>query len=281
VEADAEMRRSPLPRVELEIAAVRATRRPAPQALDTLIAKVEDAIGRLGSAGAAGGRPGAVQESLLGAPAAPQAGGRGTLTPAEAPAGARGGGAPAPGSAVLAPPPRGAAPGPGGGRAANTPGGSRRAAPGSGGASAPADAPEASDRPEPAGSEVSGAPASESGDALAERWGLVVAHVMRRRALLGTVLQHATPLGLAAGVLTVSLGGGPFHRELLADQANRELINQALQQHVPGARRIHVDTDAPAQSDARSHPAVQAAVEAFQGDIVAVRPRVPGEGDTP
>jgi hypothetical protein len=108
----------------------------------------------------------------------------------------------------------------------------------------------------------------------------VVAEVMRKRALLGTVLQHATPVGVAGGVLTVSLDAGPFHRELLAIQANRDLINQAVQQHVPGASRLNVGTDGSGPSDARSHPAVQATVEAFQGDIVAVRPRVSGEGES-
>jgi hypothetical protein len=123
-------------------------------------------------------------------------------------------------------------------------------------------------------------PSSPPGDPLAESWERVVAEVMRKRALLGTVLQHATVVHVAGEVLTVSLGGSPFHRELLANQANRDLINQAVQQHVPGAKRINVDVDGPIQSDAKSHPAVQAAVEAFQGDIVAVRPRVPGEGDS-
>src|SRR5436309_8765357 len=74
LEADGEMRRSPHPRVELEIAAARATRRPEPQAVDTLLAKVEEALTRLrGSPGgapgpSAGPRAGAVQESLLASP---------------------------------------------------------------------------------------------------------------------------------------------------------------------------------------------------------------------
>ena len=79
LDADAEMRRSPHPRVELEIAAVRATRRPEPQMLDTLLAKVEDALAqfRAGApAAAASGRPvpraAVVQDSLLAsAPPAP------------------------------------------------------------------------------------------------------------------------------------------------------------------------------------------------------------------
>ena len=74
LDADAEMRRSPHPRVELEIATVRTTRRPEPQALDTLLAKVEDALARFVAAGpapgaAAAARPAVVQESLLASPA--------------------------------------------------------------------------------------------------------------------------------------------------------------------------------------------------------------------
>src|SRR5215467_6567168 len=71
LDADTEMRRSPHPRVELEVAAVRSTQRPEPKALDTLLEKVEDALGKLrnspGSSGggSGGGRPAVVQESLL------------------------------------------------------------------------------------------------------------------------------------------------------------------------------------------------------------------------
>src|SRR5262245_33255378 len=72
LDADAEMRRSPHPRVELEIAAVRTTRRPAPQMLDTLLAKVEDALAQLGTGATAAAAPAAaaaktaaVQDSLL------------------------------------------------------------------------------------------------------------------------------------------------------------------------------------------------------------------------
>src|SRR5262244_3059705 len=71
LDADTELRRSPHPRVELEIAAVRTTRRPEPHTLDTLLAKVEEAMTRLNSAGpasSAASRPAATQESLLGAP---------------------------------------------------------------------------------------------------------------------------------------------------------------------------------------------------------------------
>ena len=74
LDADVEMRRSPHPRVELEIAAVRATRRPQPQAIETLIGKLEEAETRLRQmppvAGGAA-RPVVVQETLLDARPAP------------------------------------------------------------------------------------------------------------------------------------------------------------------------------------------------------------------
>jgi hypothetical protein len=79
-------------------------------------------------------------------------------------------------------------------------------------------------------------------------------------------------------VLTIALAGNHFHKELLSDRANRELINQALSQHFPGARRFELDATESAGGGARSHPAVQAALSMFQGEVVAVRPRVPEEG---
>src|SRR5881296_2882478 len=68
MDADTEMRRSPHPRVELEIAAVRAARRPQPQAIEALIAKVDEAASRLRNAPAAP-RAATAQPSLLEAPA--------------------------------------------------------------------------------------------------------------------------------------------------------------------------------------------------------------------
>src|SRR4029077_19748590 len=47
LDADGEMRRSPHPRGQVEIAAVRAPRRPQPQAIETLITKLEEAEARL------------------------------------------------------------------------------------------------------------------------------------------------------------------------------------------------------------------------------------------
>jgi len=67
LDADGEIRRSPHPRVELEIAALRVVRRPVPQAIETVLARVEEAESRLRQLALAGAaaKPQAVQESLL------------------------------------------------------------------------------------------------------------------------------------------------------------------------------------------------------------------------
>jgi DNA polymerase-3 subunit gamma/tau len=224
LEADGEMRRSPHPRVELEVAAVRAVRRPEPQALDTLLAKVEDALGRLRTspglapAPGAGARPAVVQESLLAPPR--------EATPAAVPR------SPAPPREPKA---------------------------------------ERGERPRAAG------PAA--GDvSLGDGWQRVVDDVMGRKALLGSVLQHATPVGISEGVLTLAVEGNHFHKELLNDRANRDLINRVLAVHLAGARRFELDTGGTVAGGARNHPAVQAALSVFQGEVVAVRPRTPEEG---
>jgi hypothetical protein len=66
---------------------------------------------------------------------------------------------------------------------------------------------------------------------------------------------------------------------MLADRANRDLINQVVQRRVPGALRFELAADGGA--GALKHPAVQAALNTFQGEVVAVRPRLPEEGETP
>ena len=230
LDADAEMRRSPHPRVELEIAAVRTTRRPEPQALDALLAKVEDALARFRALGPAAPTPGApvrtavVQESLLAAP-----------PPSPAPA---------PPSNIR---------------------------------SAPPAAPRAPERVEAASPAL---PAPEPAGDLAQGWQRVVGEIMKKKALLGSVLGGAVPLGVEGGVLTRGLTGNHFHKELLADRANRELINEAVQQMIPGARRVELDAGGgTGSSGARNHPAVQAALSVFQGEVVAVRPRAPEEGE--
>ena len=69
--------------------------------------------------------------------------------------------------------------------------------------------------------------------------------------MLGAVLAQAQPRGLAGGELQIVLTGNHFHREMLGEAAG----------------------------DLAEHPAVRAAIAEFQGEVVAVRPRLPeGEG---
>jgi DNA polymerase III subunit gamma/tau len=238
LESQAEMRRSPYPRVELEIAAVRATRRPQPQAIETLIARVEEAERRVRAGGGGGvvpSRPQSAQTSLL----PPVTGGSAPASPLTPPLSAKGKGssdtlAPDRGSAnPLAPQGRGQG-------------------------------------------EGVAAPAND----LAEAWQRVVAAVLARKALLGSVLQHATPIAVRDGALAINMVASRFHQELLADRANRELIHQAIVEHVPGARRLDLSAEAAPSSGPAAHPAVQAALAAFGAEVVAVRPRVPDEPET-
>ena len=261
LDADGEMRRSPHPRVELEIAAVRATRRPQPQAIETLIAKLEEAETRLrqmpAASGAAPARPVVVQETLLDARPASGAPPPRAAGPSSASASAAVATSPAP--PVPAPPAPAAPP--------------RSARP-------------IEDEPlvETAAADIEAvevAPAPAGG--LDAAWERVVTDVMKRKALLGSVLQHATPLRVDDGVLTLALQASGFHREMLNDRGNKELINEAVQRHVASARRFELDPNggAPAGGGgARTHPAVQAALSAFQGEVVAVRPRTPEEGES-
>jgi len=217
MDADTEMRRSPHPRVELEIAAVRAARRPQPQAIEALIARVDEAVNRLRNA-APGPRPSTAQASLLESPAPPPRPPSAAPRASEAPA------------ATAAPSPR---------------------------------VPEAM------------TPAVDLG----EGWSRATEEILKKKALLGSVVKHGVPLRLEGGVLTIGLVASPFHREMLDDRANRELITHAVQQHIPGARRVEIATEAAAAGGAVNHPAVQAAVATFQGEVVAVRPRTPEEGE--
>jgi DNA polymerase-3 subunit gamma/tau len=283
LEAQTEMRRSPSPRVELEIAAVRIARRPEPVAIDALIAKVEEAEKRIRAGGPA---PTATQGSLLDTAsgggsmsAAPRVAAAPPRTEPPAPrpdfAGPRSDvgalrsdpGAPRP---EPAPRPELASPRAG---SSTSPATAARPAPPAAGAP-PSSTPQRSAAPAPSqdapppGNGVEGA----AGD-LAASWQRIVAEVMGKKALLGTVLQHATPVGVSDGALVVSLVGNPFHREMLADRGNREIIGSVVGRHLPGAGRIELSDGEGAGSGPLRHPTVQAAAAAFGGEVVAVRPR--------
>ncbi|HEX9820413.1 MAG TPA: DNA polymerase III subunit gamma/tau [Methylomirabilota bacterium] len=211
LDADAAMRESPHPRVELEIATVRATRRPEPHALEDVLRRVTEAEARLRQQGLATPPPARTQESLL---------------PVERPA------------PRLPSPPLPAA-----------------------------------GRPAP----VASAPAA--GEDVAAGWQRVVDEVMRKKPTLGAVLAQTRPAGVRDRELVLVLTGNHFHREMLADSANRDLVTQALRRHVAGAERFGVVSEEEGGGAVTEHPAVQAAVAQFQGEVVAVRPRLPeGEG---
>jgi hypothetical protein len=82
------------------------------------------------------------------------------------------------------------------------------------------------------------------------------------------------------GELTIVLTGSRFQRDTLNERANRDLILQCARKYLPGVERIAVaDGDGGSGGDVRSHPAVEAAIAEFDGEVVAVRPRQPeGEG---
>ena len=51
-----------------------------------------------------------------------------------------------------------------------------------------------------------------------------------------------------------------------------------MRRHVAGAERMSLATEGESSSgEVTDHPAVQAAVAQFQGEVVAVRPRAPGK----
>jgi DNA polymerase-3 subunit gamma/tau len=218
VEAEGEIRRSPHPRVELEIAVVRACRRPVPAMIETVLARVEEAEARLRELAVTGSVPAPpkVQASLF----------SGEPEPAPSPAPARPSRPPA--------------------------------------------------MPEPAPP-----PPSGPGEALEAGWQRVVDAVTAKKPTLGAVLRESTPVALRDGQVTIALAGNHFHNDLLADRANRELVTQAVRQHIPGATGVEVVSEPGASGGAQDHPAVQAALRVFQGEVVAVRPRGFEGGATP
>ena len=243
LDADEAMRESPHPRVELEIAAVRATRRPEPRAVEEILKRVEEAEARLRQQ-AISSPPTRVQESLLPGvepPARPGAEPRRAALPPERP------GSSAPTSFADAPAQPTAPP-----------------------PSRPAPAPSATPAP-------ASPPASED---VVTGWQRVVEEVMRRKPTLGAVLAQTRPGPIRDRELSIHLVGNHFHREMLSDSANRDLIGQALRRHIAGAERVSLTTEGESTGgEVTDHPVVQAAVAQFQGEIVAVRPRVAeGEG---
>jgi DNA polymerase III subunit gamma/tau len=248
LEADAAMRESPHPRVELEIATVRSTRRPVPQALDDVLRRVDEAQRE-------------IRQQALATPSAPSPAAQASLLA---------GSEPAPGRAEMRRP---AAAGPSAAPPSPMPPAPRAATP----APAPAQRP-APQAPPPAPAAPTAVAAPPAQD-LATAWERVVEEVMKRKPTLGGVLTQARPSGVTDRELTIVLHGNHFHREMLSDVANRELVVQAVRRCVAGAERVNVVSGGEASGTIATHPAVQAAIAEFQGEVVAVRPRLPeGEG---
>jgi hypothetical protein len=231
------MRESPHPRVELEVATVRATRRPEPRALQDVLRRVEEAEARLRQQSVAAPAPARVQESLL---AGVEPTGRTAPEPRRVPSQAE-----RPSSQFASPVPP---------------------------------APAAVPRPVASAAPSAAGPGAAASEDVATGWQRVVEDVMRKKPTLGAVLAQTRPSGLRDRELLVVLSGNHFHREMLADSANRDLVAQALRRHVAGAERFGVVTEDEGGGGATEHPAVQAAVAEFQGEVVAVRPRLPEGG---
>jgi DNA polymerase-3 subunit gamma/tau len=246
LEADALMRESPHPRIELEIAAIRATRRPVPQELDTVLRRVDEAIARVGSGPAATVAP--VQASLLGG-AVPDTGAprsAGETSPSRT-SGAAPQAAPRPSSPPVSRPAPAVPPT----RASQT-------------------APPVEASPEPV--------TAPSGD-LATAWQRVVDDVMGKKAMVGSILAQARPLRISGGEVVLELTMSQFQRDLLTDRANREIVVQAIRRSIAGADRFTLAADnGGGGSGPAAHPAVKAAIAEFGGEVVAVRPR-PREGE--
>ena len=255
LEADELMRESPHPRVELEMATVRATRRPVPQALDDVLRRVDEAQREIR------------QQALATPSAAPVAQGSllGGSDPALARVEPRRGASAAPGpmaSGTVAPAPR----------PVTTP------TPSAPAPTAPRSTPTAPPAPQSSGPAAPAAPAPPPTQDLATAWDRVVDEVMKRKPTLGSLLTQARPNGITDRELTIVLHGNHFHREMLADAANRELVLQAVRRCVAGAERINVVSAGDGPGTVSAHPAVQAALAEFQGEVVAVRTRPP-EGE--
>jgi len=264
LDAETEMRRSPHPRVDLEVAVVRLCHRPEPEAIEAILVRLEEAESRLRDAGGLPGSRGEVavplQTDLLG--------GRG-----EAAGPLRAGPAP-----VRLPERLPSASEPSGGRQSG--GGDRGLA-----------APTAGSRsPEgrvagPAPVEGSAAPAAEGAPGggpprdATETWRRIVAEVTRVRPSLGQLLDGAVVVAEDANCLTVAVpNGSAFSQDQLRRPANRELVLSAARRVRPDLRDVVLTAAAPGPAGATlvpDDPRIKSAVDLFDGEITSVRPTGP------
>ena len=235
LDADTEMRKSPHPRVDLEIAVVRLCHRPQTALIETVLERLEQAEARLRGYGGATDAPAPVQSDLLGGapePAPPR--------PVVVPRPVERAPAPPP-----APPPRSSV--------------SREPPP-----------PPVREAP-PAARPAPMAPAMAR--SATEAWSAIVAEVIRVRPTLGHLLSEGVVVGEEDGRLAVSVpNGSAFVNDQLKKAENRELVLEAARRLRPGLRDVAFTTGAgPGGVPAGTHPVVQAAMELFEGEITQVR----------
>jgi DNA polymerase-3 subunit gamma/tau len=240
LEAEAEMRRSPHPRVDLDVAVVRLCQRPRPEAIETVLERLEQAEARLrGYGGAAPPAPAPTQAELLSsAPPSPAGPSRTASRPATRP------GPPAAPSGV----------------------GSRATARGetvTPPAARPSEAPEAA-----------AAPGAEG------FWRAIVTEVIRLRPTLGHLLDDARVVGDEGSRLTVAVpNGNAFVQDRLREAATRELLLDVARRIRPELREVSISAGPPGGTPPgiADHPVVQAAMELFDGEVASVRPAAPRE----
>lgn len=250
-QAEGEMRRSPHPRVELEMAIVRVCQRPAAAALDQILEKIEMVESRLRAQG--GFTPqlvgaGPTQTDFL-ATSAP---------------------APAPVAAAAPPftPPRPAVPDP-----PLPPLSLREPSP-------PPLAPSVTTAAEPGSLEEERRPAASP--ALAASWQKILAEVAVKKPSLSTILSGGDLVGVDGETLKIRMGeGNAFYTLQTNDKANKQLLVQVAQRHFPEVKAVEFVSGAPAAPAQRpgaiqEHPMVRAAMEIFDGEVVDMRP--PREG---
>jgi DNA polymerase-3 subunit gamma/tau len=235
LDADTEMRKSPHPRVDLEIAVVRLCHRPRTALIETVLERLEQAEARLRGYGGATAPAAPVQSDLLGSPAAAA-----PPRPVMVPRPVERGPAPAPSA-----PPRSSA--------------SREPLP-----------PPVREAPPVARPPAMAPVAARSA---AETWSAVVAEIMRTRPTLGHLLSEGVVVESDESRLTVAVAnGGAFVTEQLKKMENRELVLAAARRLQPGLREVVFTTGVPSGGvPAGTHPVVQAAMELFEGEITQVR----------
>jgi DNA polymerase-3 subunit gamma/tau len=263
LEAESEMRRSPHPRVDLEVAAVRLCQRPAPQAIEAVLERLEQAEARLRGHGGGPGEPAPpVQADLLGGP------------PPE-PALPRAVPVPRPAERPVGPPGRPGGRSPGiedGPRGEGTPtlrGAATGVRPASGPPGTGPGAARSGGDPPPRGT--------------AETWAAILAEVTRVRPTLGHLLAEGVVTGEEDGRLTVTVpNGNAFTQDQIRSAATRELLLEIARRVRPELRDVTLTAGSVVPGGpVPAHPLVHAALELFDGEVTQIRVTPGARGAAP